>query len=334
MPFKQMGSAHAKYLATTDVLIGDMSNTNYEFLLYDKPVILLANGWLRENFPDIGIKTDLAGLSDAIDRSVKNPDEFKEARKYWLDKTIYKPDGLSSKRYIDIMLSKCQIEKPRFVFIHGNDSVRKTNLQPLVKEVKRRGLKTRYMGAVTDASDDAVYVGAHFCDLLGIEKGYKVHIDHDLKGKATNNIEEAIKDQREQGYLPLTDLYIVAGEAGSEYTRTVLGPLHDRRVIAGYPKADDFLKLNTAKNKKAVFKQLGFDINKPLVTYAPAGIESYMKPGGSLREEVIEKLKEISQKSDYNILVKLKYPGASFPVRLLVRSKRLITGMLGAIWPE
>ena len=130
MPFRQIGSAEAKYLAATDVLIGDMSNTNYEFLLYDRPIILLANEWLRKNFPDIGIKTDLAGLLDAIERSVKNPDEFKAQRKCWLEKTIYQPDGLTSKRYIDIILSKCQIENPRFVFIHGNNSVRKTNLEP------------------------------------------------------------------------------------------------------------------------------------------------------------------------------------------------------------
>ena len=106
MSFSKIGSADPKYLAATDILIGDMSNTNYEFLLYDRPVILLANDWLRENYPNIGIKTDLRGLSAAIERSLKNPDEFKSQRKYWLGKTIYKSDGQVSKRYIDIILLK------------------------------------------------------------------------------------------------------------------------------------------------------------------------------------------------------------------------------------
>ncbi len=47
-----------------------MSNANYEFLLYDRPVILLADEWLRSNFSDIGTKATLAsrfgGESSAI----------------------------------------------------------------------------------------------------------------------------------------------------------------------------------------------------------------------------------------------------------------------------
>jgi hypothetical protein len=35
MPYKVIGSADPIYLAAKDILIGDMSNTNYEFLLYD-----------------------------------------------------------------------------------------------------------------------------------------------------------------------------------------------------------------------------------------------------------------------------------------------------------
>lgn len=329
MPFRQIGSAEAKYLAATDVLIGDMSNTNYEFLLYDRPVILLANEWLRNNFPDIGIKTDLDGLLGAIERSLRNPDEFKAQRKYWLDKAIYKPDGLTSKRYIDIILSRCQIENPHFVFIHGNNSVRKTNLNPLAKETRRRGIKTEYVAAVglNKTKSDTVYIASHYQDLLNIQYGYKVHIDHDLKSKATINLEKAIKDHKEHNYMPLTDLYIVAGEAGDEYTKTVLGPLSDRRIIGGYPKADDLIRLNTRENKISVLKELGFDINKPLITYAPAGMESYEKPGGSLSNEVIEVLKEISEKTDYNVLAKLKYPKRSSLLRLLGKLKRVVVGV-------
>ena len=40
MPYQQVASPNAKYLAATDILIGDMSDINYEFLLFDRPIIL------------------------------------------------------------------------------------------------------------------------------------------------------------------------------------------------------------------------------------------------------------------------------------------------------
>lgn len=104
----------------------------------------------------------------------------------------------------------------------------------------------------------------------------------------------------------------------------LLGPLKDRAVIAGYPKADDLLRLNTFGNRRAVCQELGFDENKPIITYAPSGEESYMKSGGSLSREVIAKLKEIASKNDYDILVKLKYPELSFVTRVLKKLKREI----------
>ena len=52
--YVRIGSPDPKYLAATDVLIGDMSNINYEFLLLDRPIILIANNWLKDTFPDIG----------------------------------------------------------------------------------------------------------------------------------------------------------------------------------------------------------------------------------------------------------------------------------------
>lgn len=326
MAIKQIGSARPEYLAATDILIGDMSNTNYEFLLFDRPVILLANQWLRENFPDIGIKTDLAGLENAIQRSIDNPGEYREQRKYWLDKTIYQPDGMSSKRYIDVMLEKSKIDNPNFVFIHGTDSVRKTNLPPLVKEAQRRGLNTIYVATVkkNSGTDDTIYVAAHFVDLVNISCGYKVHIDHDLKGKSTANFEEAVKDYAKHDYFPFIDLHITAGDAGDEKTKAVLGPLSDRTVIAGYPKADDLIRLNTEENKKSVYKELGFDISKPLITYAPAAKESYMKPGGSLSKETIDELKGIALRNDYNILIKLKYPKGTIILQALNKLRRML----------
>jgi hypothetical protein len=312
MPIKQIGSAEAKYLAATDVLIGDMSNINYEFLLYDRPVILLANDWVRKHFPDVGIKTDLRGLRGAISRSMKYPGEYQRERQFWLNKTIDAPySKTASKRYIDIMLGKSGFQSPSFVLLHGNNAVRQTNLVPLANELER--LKIDYVitgsaeGLPVSDQGATIFVGAHFRDLDVNENGFKVHIDHDLKGKATANLSFAIKDYKRNNYFPHIDLHITPGEVGDRRTRLVLGPLSDRTVIGGYPKADDFLRLNTQENKAEVYDGLGFGLDKPLVTYAPAGERSHMKPGGSLSGDVISYLGMVSQGADFHILVKRKY---------------------------
>lgn len=327
MTFGQIGSPHPKYLAATDILIGDMSDTNYEFLLFERPVILLANAWLRENFADIGIKTDLEGLEEAIRRSVDNPDEYKEPRKYWLKKTIYKPDGHSSRRVLDTVIKYSKAKNPVINIIHGNDMVRKTNLDALADEASERKLVTNYVGSAgksTEQNQDNIYIAAHFRD-LDIPGGYRVHLDHGLKGKGTANVEFSMNDYKKNSYFPLINLHVTAGEVGQERTEMLLGPNSDRAVIAGYPKADDLIRLSTKENKIEVFRELGFNIDRPLITYAPAGEESYMKPGGSLSEEVIDKLKEIALKHGCNVLVKLKYPKLSIVSRGLMKLKRMIT---------
>jgi len=326
MPIKQIGSAEAKYLVASDILIGDMSNTNYEFILFDRPIILLANKWLINNFPDIGIKTDLSGLKSAIERSIGNPNEYKKQRQYWLNKTIYKPDGKSSKRYLDIILKKSQIKNPQLVFIHGFNSVRKSNLEPLIEETKQRGLPFLYKGTVKKKSknrDNTIYIAAHFKD-LEIIPGYKVHIDHDFKGKATTNVEIAIKDYKKNNFFPWIDLHITAGEAGDERTKKVLGPLKDRTFIAGYPKADHLIKFNTIENKKKVFEEFNFNENKPLITYAPAGRQSYEKPGGSLTSKVIKELRKISIEKNFNILIKLKYSKKPIILRGINKVRKIL----------
>lgn len=327
MSFKQIGTPNPKYLAATDILIGDMSDLNYEFLLFGRPVILLANTWLRENFSDIGIKADLAGLEDAIRRSIDNPDEYKEQREYWLKRTMHKPDGFSSKRCIDVILERAGIDKPKFVFLYGSDPVQKAQLEPLLTEAKRRGLRTNFIARLKEdahGQNDTIYVAAHV-ENLNISGGYKVHFDHGLKGKGTANVETQVKYYEENAYFPLINLHITAGEAGQERTEMLLGPNSDRAMLVGYPKADVFIKFNTKQNKIAVCRKLGFEPDKPLITYVPAGEESYIKPGGSLSQEVIDKLKEMAFKNDYNILVKLKYPKPPFVIRCLKELKRILT---------
>ena len=43
MTFKIIGSSHPKYLAATDILIGDMAGINYEFLIFNRPINININ---------------------------------------------------------------------------------------------------------------------------------------------------------------------------------------------------------------------------------------------------------------------------------------------------
>jgi hypothetical protein len=309
--FKIIGSPHPKYLAATDILIGDMSNINYEFLLFDKPIILLANDWVEKVFPDIGPKVKLKNLEKEILNAIQYPNELSEDRKYWLSNTIEIGKKSATEKFIDLILDKSKFRRPEFHFITGGNSVRETNIKPLANEVKKRSYDFSVVKKIKEINfsrkSNMVFVAAHFKDLPSFNFGYKVHIDHDLKGIGSANLNYAIWDYKRNDYFPNIDLHIVAGKAGLLRTEKVLGPLADRIEIAGYPKGGDLLKLNTLENKQAVFKELDLDMDFPLVTYAPAGQYDFMKPGGSLNENVMKELEKLSRNNSFHILAKMKY---------------------------
>ena len=307
MPLRKTSSPHPKYIAAADILIGDMSDINYEFLLYNRPIILLANAWLEENFPDIGIKTDLNNLEIAIKQSILHPDEYEAARKHWIKRTIHMPFGDASKNILKIAIEKSNFENPTITLIHGNDSVRKTNLYPIYEEGLRNNLNIELLPKPSNYDyPERIYMAVHFED-LNIEDGYKVHLDHGLKGKGTANLDISIKEYKMNNYFPSIDLHITAGEEGYKRTTTLLlGPNKNRAVIAGYPKSDMLRKQNTPQNRINVCDEFGFDPKQKIITYAPAGPLCYEKPGGSLSYKVVKKLKEISKINGYNIIIKLK----------------------------
>jgi len=325
MPLKQIASPDAKYLAATDILIGDMSDTNYEFLLYNRPIILLANEWLRDNFADIGIKTDVRGLESAIARSIENPAEYSDARNDWLKRTIYLHEENASPRVLDIAIERSGYLNPSIIIVHGESEVRKSNLLPLYEEACRRNMNVEFLPWVHGKKyrDECIFFAVHFEDLK-IQMGYKVHLDHGLKGQGTANVEIAKIDYTENNFFPLINLHITAGQVGDERTKMLLGPNSDRSVIGGYPKADYLKRDNTPEDRRAVFRELGFDENIPLITYAPAGELSHAKPGGSLSPEVIESLQRLSKSHDYNILIKLKQAQRPLYIRVLTKLRRLI----------
>ena len=312
---KIIGSADPKYLAASDLLIGDMSNINYEFLLFDRPIVLLANEWIKQNIPDIGIKANLKELKSAIECTIASPEKYKNNRDYWLTNTISITEKSASRRYLEIILNKSGYINPLFIFIHGNNPVRKTNLSILKKEINRLGFSTKEVSFVRKQQcikGDVIFIAAHVAD-LNIKSGFKVHIEHGLKGKGTGDIDDAIQYYKSNSYFPLIDLHITTGIIGDEWTKIILGPASYKTVIGGYPKGDLLLNYNNEKSKKEVYAELGFDIKKPLITYASAGKLSFpKKPGGSMSPRVINELKNISDALDINILVKYKYSKYSY----------------------
>tara|TARA_Y100000591_G_C21855074_1_gene715040 strand:+ start:31484 stop:32530 length:1047 start_codon:yes stop_codon:yes gene_type:complete len=340
--FKVVSSPHPKYLAATDILIGDMSNINYEFLLLDKPIILLANDWVKKVFPDIGPKVKCENLEKEILNALQSPNEFSEKRKYWLSKTIDIGKENAAKKFIDLIIDKSKIHNPIFYFISGGNLVRETNIKPLTDELKNRSydfsVVKKINGKDFSSKSNVIFVAAHIKDLPSFNFGFNVHIDHDLKGIGTANLKYAIWDYKRNGYFPNIDLHIVAGKAGLLRTEKVLGPLSDRIEIAGYPKGSDILKLNSLENKQAVYKELDLDMDLPLVTYAPAGKYDFMKPGGSLNEKVISELKKLSRNNNFHVLAKMKYKvDFKMKIKTILKKSSLLQKKIhddGSSWVE
>jgi len=327
--FKQINNPDPKYLAATDVLIGDMSDINYEFLLFNRPIILLANEWLKNNFPDIGIKTNLDGLDKAIKRSILKPEEFLKQREYWFKKTMYKPNEKSSKRLIEAAINCSGINKPYILLIHGDNDVLKTHLDPIYNFMRKENIDGDYVSFFNDTNlnskDNLICVSAHTNLLCDIPFGYKVHIDHGLKGLgASADLSIVLNQYKKKNYFPKIDLHITEGEVSYEKTKKLLGPYKGRALMVGYPKSDTLLKLNSKKNRLSVCKELGFDPNKLIITYAPAGKYSYpYKPGASLSNKVLRTLHKIAKVNDNNFLIKLKTPKQPITKRIVNKIKKI-----------
>lgn len=330
MPVKKIASPNPKYLAATDILIGDMSDINYDFLLFDRPVVLLANDWLRKNFPDIGIKTDLRLLEDAVMRSLRNPEEYSKQRDKWLKMTMHLPGRNSSQRVIDKIIGCSKIDDPSFLLIHGDEEVLKTHLDPLYKVLRRKQIPVDYQNYYSRSkiqnNDKLIIVSAYNGFLRGITAGFKVHIDHGVKGiGASADFERVIAQYKDNDYFPSTDLHITEGKVSFEKTQQLLGPYSERAVMVGYSKSDTLLELNVPETKREVCLELGFDSRKPLITYAPTGKYKYpFKPGGSLSYSVIRYLKKMAKNNDFNVLIKLKILPKWHPDRITAKVRRYL----------
>ena len=310
MAYKVVNSSDSKYLSACDILIGDMSDINYEFLVFNRPIILLANDWVRKEFPDIGIKCDLNNVLEAIHQSIQNPKEYETNRKIWLSKTHHKPDGKSSIRVLNKINEYSKLINPKLIFIHGNNEVLKNTVKPIYKEAIKQGYKSELIERFSKKihSQENIYISSHN-KLLNFSYGIKIHVDHGNKGQGVGPVDNKIKQWKKNNYWCNTDLFITEGEISYEKTKKCLGPHKKKAVMVGFPRSDDYLRLNTPENKISVCEGLGLDHKLPLVIYAPAGKYTYpQKQGATLSRTVIKKFKKISKSKDFNILVKLKNP--------------------------
>lgn len=318
--FKIVGKSEPNILCITDYLIGDMSDINYEFLLLNRPILLLSNDWLDKNFPSLGLRiSNVSGLSKALDKIICK-DEFSEQRKKYLNQAFAVIDISNADVTLQTMLEASQIDNPILALHHKNNIIYKSNLLPLIDSARKLNLEV-VENKRLDTSK-VLNVGAHFGSLLDpvIAKNYCVHLDHGLKGEGTANVEISKRDYLKNNFFPSVDLHVTAGQMGQIRTEMLLGPMKSKAKIGGYPKATSIIKGACPSNRQNIFKAFGLNPGLPVITYAPAGNESFEKPGGSLNKNIVSELKNFEKLNDVNVVIKLKYP--FFLQRTLLSSVR------------
>ena len=164
-----------------------------------------------------------------------------------------------------------------------------------------------------------------FVELINFSDGVKIHVDHGNKGPGVSPFEYKINQWKENNFWSNTDLFITEGDYSYEKTRKCLGPFANKTIKVGFPRSDDYLRLNTRKNKANIIKELGFDPALPIITYAPAGKYSFpTKQGASLTQEVLKELQILSKEMKINVMVKLKYPRGFIFYMITGKIRRLL----------
>jgi len=306
--FKVIGRIEPNILCATDFLIGDMSDINYEYLLLNKPLILLSNPWLKANFPDAGHRIESVGELAGVLDLIRLKDSFLNARAKVLKEAFSVANVNSSDVALSTILEASQMDNPRLVLHHKNNQIYKSNLMPLVKSARK--LNIDVSENVINSDNNVINIGAHFRVLLDekVANNFCVHLDHGLKGDGTANVEISRRDYKKNNFFPSVNLHLTAGPMGQRRTQMLLGPMKDRAVIGAYPKATSIIEGANLDSRKEILSFYGLNPKLPVITYAPAGEKSLEKPGGSLSRDVLRELKLFEKKKNFNVVVKLKYP--------------------------
>ena len=252
MPFKIVNNADSKYLAVTDILIGDMSDIVHEFLIFNRPIILLKNDWVIKEMANIGIKCDISfeDIVRSIKRYQDNSDLYRKERMEWLRKTHYKPDGNSSKRVVESIITKSGIDNPRLVFLHNNNDINYVTIKPIYFKANEMGVQTILQDRFKEKkhSHNNIYIASHN-EYLNFIPGYKVHVDHGNKGPGVTEMVNKIKQWEKANYWRNTDLFITEGPISYERTQNVLGPFKEKAIMVGFPRSDEYIELDSPETK-------------------------------------------------------------------------------------
>ena len=102
------------YLWISDVLISDVSGIITDFMILNRPIVYIEpdgphfnweNTDLLKEFRAGHIVESMKELIGAVKKSLENPDEYKQQREDVARKIFYKPDGRSSERASEAVLS-------------------------------------------------------------------------------------------------------------------------------------------------------------------------------------------------------------------------------------
>lgn len=306
--FRVIHSQIPSILPVTDLLIGDMSDINYEFLLFDKPVVLLANKWLERNFPEVGVFVADPLRIEATVLSALTQDTYTHKRASVRELAIEPGNSSHSRRCLDLILSRAGMSKPIFHLIDGGNIIHHSNLKPLADCAKTCGHTVVWN--TTPTGRDVIHIAAHFGLLRGrnVSSGYRVHFDHGPKGDGTSQLVLAVNDYKRNNFFPEINLHVTAGKMGYTRTSMLLGSNWNRVASGGYPKADLLLSNAQSESAFTLFDMLKLDRRFPVVTYAPAGALAFDKPGGSMSPLVIRALKALAKSQNLNVVIKMKYP--------------------------
>lgn len=93
-------------LASADILISDASSTIWEFLVLNRPIVLLnefAILELKESQPNVGFRVSADKIEKSIIQYLGNPGLYKEERTAECRKVHYKFDGNAARRAVDAL---------------------------------------------------------------------------------------------------------------------------------------------------------------------------------------------------------------------------------------
>ncbi len=152
-----------EYMAVADIYITDVSSAAYEWLYFKKPALFFNTkraDWKNKGiYPVWGcgrVAEDVPAMCEAIEHSLKHPEEFREKRKEVFDSTFSGHDSNASKRAAQTIIDmiKRSHDKPQF-FFSGEMGSKKLGLGKLISqlvETVNREEEVRLIGRGTSQS--------------------------------------------------------------------------------------------------------------------------------------------------------------------------------------